>query len=477
MDARSVDVVVVGGGPAGLQAVVAASAAGASCLLIEREKRPGGILKQCIHDGFGVLRYGERLTGPEYAFRDVARIRNAAVPVIPDAFVHSVEPSDGGWLLTVVTPERAVEQISGKSLVMATGCRERTDRQVLLHGDRPAGIFTAGQAQRLINIDGVMPGRRAVILGSGDIGLIMARRLVLEGAEVIGVYEMKSRPSGLPRNIAACLDDWDIPLHLSTTVTEVHGSARVEAVTVCAVGPDGQPDRRDSRRVACDTLILSVGLIPENDILIDRGLEPDPVTNGPAVDQKRESAFPGVFVCGNALHVYDLVDYVSECGSIAGTAAARRALAASVPMVPARTRVPARIPVHTGGELVYQVPQILDTAGPEPPVFFFRVARTMGRARIELSVDRNIVYTRNLSFLSPPEMGRIALDAAAWTAIQQTVRSARAAEWTGAQGAAQPAGPTATLPVIELTLTETPSPVSGTAGVIGTARIPDEPDG
>ena len=312
------DVAVVGSGPAGLAAATAASRGGASVLVLEREERCGGILKQCIHDGFGVLRHGERLTGPEYVCRDIDTAVAHGVARRVNAFLHRMESGPKGWTLTVVSPSEGVQLFHVDRVVMATGCRERTDRQVFLQGDRPAGIFTAGQAQRLINIDGYLPGRRAVILGSGDIGLIIARRLTLEGADVVGVYEINDQPSGLPRNVAQCLEDYEIPLHLRTTVSAVHGRDRVEAVTICPVGKKGEVRHDHCYDVACDTLILSVGLIPENDMLVSLGVELDPHTHGPVVDQHRRTSLPGVYVCGNALTVYDLVDWVSECGTVAG---------------------------------------------------------------------------------------------------------------------------------------------------------------
>jgi NADPH-dependent 2,4-dienoyl-CoA reductase/sulfur reductase-like enzyme len=415
------DVIVVGGGPAGLAAAIAARDTGAHVVVIEREERAGGILKQCIHDGFGLLRFRERLTGPQYACRDLEELHRREIDVYTHAFVHAVDEHPEGKALTLVTPEEGVTEIVGRALVMATGCRERTDRQVFLHGDRPAGIFTAGQAQRLINIEGILPGTEAVILGSGDIGLIMARRLTLEGAHVRGMYEMKNEPSGLPRNVAQCLEDWNVPLHLSTTITDVHGKYRVEAVTVCPVGTDGIPDRSRPTRVTCDTLILSVGLIPENDILIDLGLQPDERTNGPRVDQNRATDSDGVFVCGNALHVYDLVDYVSECGAIAGAGAA--AYARSRRGDSTERTAPGRpvVTVASDSAIAYQIPQRLDLSVSAPPVFFFRITERMERGRLEIHDGERVYVSTVLTFLSPSQMVRYPLNDTSWGAIRRNL--------------------------------------------------------
>lgn len=325
------DIIVIGGGPAGMAAALAAAEYDPQCsiMLIEREDRIGGILKQCIHDGFGLIRFQERLTGPEYAHRySTMLLQKPNITIEVSTFVIRIQRSDSGlFALTFSNPQKGIFSVSCTALIAATGCRERTDRQIFIHGDRPSGVFTAGQAQYFINLKGFLPGKHFVILGSGDIGLIMARRLTLEtaciGGSVEGVYEVKSEPSGLTRNIVQCLNDYGIPLHLSTTVTRLHGTERLEGVTVTKVDQQLKPIPGTERYIPCDSLILSVGLIPENDILDDLAPQMDPRTKGPYVNQYMETSIPGLFSCGNALHVYDLVDYVSESGSIAGKRAAQ----------------------------------------------------------------------------------------------------------------------------------------------------------
>ncbi|HUX36875.1 MAG TPA: FAD/NAD(P)-binding oxidoreductase [Rectinemataceae bacterium] len=418
------DVVVLGAGPAGLAAALSSAALGADTLLVEREERLGGILRQCVHDGFGLRRFGEALTGPEYALRFSRQVPDSGVETMRGTFVHEVsrDPETGTYAITAVSPERGLLTIHAKSLVLATGCRERSDRQVLIHGDRPAGVFTAGLAQRLVNIEGLLPGRRAVILGSGDIGLIMARRLRLEGVEVEGVYEIKGEPSGLARNIAQCLVDFSIPLHLSTTVTEIHGRRRVESVTIAAVDERGSPIAGTERLVPCDTLILSVGLIPENEVLLSLGLGLDMATRGPRIDQSGRTGLPGLYACGNAVHVNNLVDDVSESGEIAGRAAARHAIgstpaapAAGGYLVDARQRL---VPLKAASGFLYALPQLIDPllaaegAGDEGLVeIHFRSNATIKEgARVRLRAGERILAERRFVALRPPEAERLAFD-------------------------------------------------------------------
>lgn len=450
----SCEVLVIGAGPAGLAAAIAAAeyfeAQDASprgrVLVIEREERAGGILKQCVHDGFGVIRFGERLTGPEYARRfRLEAGRHGNIEVLTSTSITRLEKNGKGFGLVCTNPEKGVFHVAAATVVAAMGCRERTDRQVFIHGDRPSGIFTAGQAQAFINLKGYLPGKRCVILGSGDIGLIMARRLTLEGAEVEGVYEIKGAPAGLIRNIAQCLWDYDIPLHLGETVTELHGKARLEAVTVARVDGRLRPLPATERRIPCDALILSVGLIPENDLLVPLGPAMDPRTKGPKVDQDLETEIPGLFSCGNALHVNDLVDYVSESGEIAGRAAARRARSTepsgdSDPGFP-RARGPTVIPIQARGAVLYQVPARLnlvafptpsaprpareEAGGEEPIVLYFRASREIETARLRVRLCGETLFERVFRFLKPPEMERIEL---AMPGIRKAVEALSGAE-------------------------------------------------
>lgn len=392
------DVIVIGGGPAGLAAAKSASDNAAKTLLIEREGALGGILKQCIHDGFGVTRFNEKLSGPEYAYREIQKLQNTTVQVLLLSFVTKLEKTSSGFKVTLVNPE-GLHVFTTRKLILATGCRERTAKQVAIQGTNPAGVMTAGQAQYYINILGQMPIREAVILGSGDIGLIMARRITLEGGHVEGVYEAKSTPSGLARNIAQCLTDFSIPLHLSQTVTRVFGVDRLEGVEISSVDSHLNPIPGTSHRVACDSLILSVGLIPENELAKSLGVPLDGATKGPEVDQTFMSRLEGVYTCGNAMHVNDLADYVSESGEIAGKAAA---LSQTAPRQIEK--------IAYDKQLLYVVPEMIDFAkAANDVIFYFRSRDIASNKTLRVFLDEEEVFKRIYATLKPPEMERIKL--------------------------------------------------------------------
>lgn len=388
------DVCVLGGGPAGLAAAISAADNGARTLIIEREAKLGGILKQCIHDGFGIVRFGERLTGPEYAGRFIKEMVKRDIDYITNAFATDAKRLSDGTFTFEVQSAQGVLNITCNAVVLACGCRERTSRQVFIHGDRPAGIFNAGTAQYFVNILGYMPTKRCVILGSGDIGMIMARRLTLEGAEVEGVYEIKDTPAGLARNVAQCLDDYNIPLHLSTTVTRVIGEKRVEAVEVAQVDEHMNPIEGTERVIPCDALILSVGLIPENEIAEKLGVELDPATKGAYVDQKLMTSVPGVFSCGNALHVNDLVDYVSQSGDIAGKFAAKY-------KPEKRYRVKIDYPKN---EFAYVVPQYYDLMEQGELTLYFRVRKDCANKTVFIDNDEKVIKKKKYQRMLPSEM-------------------------------------------------------------------------
>ncbi len=318
---KNVDIVIVGGGPAGLAAAVAAYDNGAKdVLILERDEQLGGILNQCIHNGFGLHTFKEELTGPEYADRFIQQVKERNIPYLLNTMVMDISPER---VVTAMNREDGMFEIQAKAVILAMGCRERPRGALNIPGYRPAGIFSAGTAQRLVNIEGYMPGKEVVILGSGDIGLIMARRMTLEGAKVKLVAELMPYSGGLKRNIVQCLDDFGIPLRLSHTVVDIEGKEHISAVTIAQVGPDRKPIKGTEERYTCDTLLLSCGLIPENELSTAAGVELSPITNGPVVNESLETNIKGVFACGNVLHVHDLVDYVSEEAAKAGQIAAK----------------------------------------------------------------------------------------------------------------------------------------------------------
>lgn len=398
---RNVDVAVVGGGPAGLAAALAAHKAGArSVLVLERDAFPGGILQQCIHNGFGLHYFGQELTGPEYAQRFIDEVEKIdSIEVMLNTMVLSV---DADKHLTAVSSENGMVRVQAKAVVLAMGCRERTRGALNIPGTRPAGVYTAGCAQRLVNMEGMMPGRRVVILGSGDIGLIMARRMVWEGAKVEMVCEIMPYSSGLNRNIVQCLEDNGIPLHFNTTVVDIHGKERVEGVTIAEVDPATRaPKMETARFVPCDTLLLSVGLIPENELTKGTGAQMDRVTSGAQVDAERQTTVPGIFACGNVLHVHDLVDNVSEEAAIAGENAAKFALGT---LQKAET-----VRVLPEGGARYVVPQRL-VKGDGKAALYFRVSAAFQPARLTVTSGGKEIKSVKKRIMTPGEMEKTVID-------------------------------------------------------------------
>ena len=387
------DVVIIGAGPAGLAAAIAAKKNGAGrVLVLDRETRTGGILRQCIHSGFGLHSLGEELTGPEYATRYAKEAQEVGAEIWLDTMVLDITDKT----VTAINPERGMVVIEAGAVVLAMGCRERSAGALMVPGDRPSGVLTAGTAQRFVNIEGYMPGREVVILGSGDIGLIMARRMTLEGARVKMVLELMPFSGGLKRNIVQCLDDFAIPLYLSHTVTKLHGKHRLEGVSVAAVDEKGVPKPETEYYVPCDTLLLSVGLIPENELSRGMGVMLDPATGGPSVDAHLQTNLPGVFACGNAVQVHDLVDFVTEEAMRAGASAAKYALTGSLGKAQYKT--------IAGCGVRYVVPQRLAA---EDATLFFRAVNVYKNCATVARCGDKVIARRRRQIVTPGEMERL----------------------------------------------------------------------
>jgi NADPH-dependent 2,4-dienoyl-CoA reductase/sulfur reductase-like enzyme len=389
------DVAVIGAGPAGLAAALEAKREGVEkVLLLERDADLGGILQQCIHDGFGIHRFGRRLSGNQYAQAFIDQLETSDIETLTETTVLEI---GADRRIFACNRREGILDIECGAIILAMGCRERTAAQTLIYGDRPAGVLTAGAVQRYINMEGCLPGRTAVILGSGDIGLIMARRMTLEGIEVKGVYEVMENPGGLTRNIVQCLDDFNIPLHLSETVAWVKGRDRLESVTTVKVGPDRKPIPGTETVVPCDLLVLAVGLIPENELSVKAGIELDSRTRGPVLDSSFMTSVPGIFAAGNVAAVFDLVDYVSQSGETAARGAAA--------FLRGELSVPGWDPVEAGENVNFVVPQrIRREASTGKTAFFLRVKSPATAAELFCSTAGQVRLTRRCRHVAPPEM-------------------------------------------------------------------------
>ena len=394
------DIVIVGGGPAGMAAAVAAYDAGCTdVVILDREPHLGGILMQCIHNGFGLHKLGQELTGPEYADVYAQKVAERGIKVYTETMVTSVSPDK------VVTAQNrgGILKIQAKAVILAMGCRERSRGALNISGSRPAGVYSAGTAQKLVNCMGYQVGKRVVILGSGDIGLIMARRMSYEGAKVEAVCEVMPYSGGLTRNIVQCLEDFGIPLYLSTTVVQIHGNKRLEGVTIAQVDERRQPIEETKRYIPCDTLLLSVGLIPENELTRAAGIPIDPITNGAVVDENCQTMVPGIFACGNVLQVHDLVDYVSEEAERAGIGAAQ--------LVKEQLAEGVQIATQPGNGVRYVLPQKIHASGADVSLFL-RVTQPFGKVKFTVTDGEKVLLTAKRLKAAPGEMEKLTLKAA-----------------------------------------------------------------